>query len=91
MMNQGENQAGSNTAGLAMREKCWSERDVEQKLNALRENLLGLKSLCEMQQTALRQLMKHGHDSNGNLTTALRDVEFDHIRSHVPMALRDKP
>lgn len=80
---------------VAMREKLWTERDTEQKLEALRQELLHLSYLCHDQRKQLERLMLHQHGAHGEILAPIHGpfVLVEHPREYsgnTPMGLRDK-
>ena len=76
----------------AMREKLWTERDVAEKLDALRRELVSVYSRLQEQAACIEKLMQHRHFPEGQLAMPLvenynRPLGY---RSQVPTALRDK-
>lgn len=89
-------QAAMNMAGvagqLAMRDKLWPERDVEQKLQALRDQVVHLTHTVDWMREALQKMEQHEHGNNGLLVPP-HDRSRDHPTGyyrHIPTSLRDK-
>lgn len=76
----------------AMRERLWTERDTEQKLEALRQQVLRLTRDCNDQRATIAHLLTHQHGSNGTLLMSFESVSNgpSGYRGHMPMSLRDK-
>lgn len=78
-------------ARLASREAIWPERDINQKLEALRQQVLCLTSIIEDWRDLLSKLAVHQHSENGALVLPLRYTEERRLHSpYIPMGLRDK-
>lgn len=79
---------------LAMRDKLWPERDIEQKLSALRSEVVRLLHLNENLQQQVAFLVEHQHGPRGELLTPMPGGRINspigYQRNHVPTALRDK-
>jgi len=77
----------------AMREKTWTERDADQKLEALRAGLIyAINQIHQLQET-MDKMVRHSHDTRGVLTVELNadpQNPFGYLR-RIPMALRDEP
>ena len=75
----------------AMREPIWPERDVNGKLEALRQQVLHLISSLDACTTRLDKLLTHQHSMTGNLFVPLSDGIIERSPGHyVPMGLRDQ-
>jgi len=73
------------------REKLWTERDVEQKLEALRQQLIYLTHKTRSSRGVLDVLMRHEHGVDGRLLVPLIDSNIgSYERDRVPTALRDE-
>lgn len=77
---------------VAMRDKLWTERDAEQKLEALRQQVMQLIYVCQNQRAEINHLLRHQHGANGVLLTPFDDLSNrpPGYRGHMPMGLRDK-
>ena len=73
------------------REKLWTERDVEQKLEALRQHIIYLTDNAQSSRGVLNGLIRHEHSADGRLLVPLNDNNNGpYRRDRVPTALRDK-
>ena len=78
------------------RERLWTERDVEQQLEALRQQVLHLSSVVDDLVSHQNQMQHHQHAVSGELFVPLRawqQLDNDRRpanRRYIPMGLRDK-
>ena len=77
--------------GVAMREKYWTERDREEKLEALRDITIHLFAMCESIRDDLQRLLRHQHSANGQLMSPLEvDLVLPRNR-RIPTSLDSPP
>ena len=77
----------------AAREKIWPERDIEGKLEALRQQVLQLSFVIADWRERLARLEVHQHSASGQLLAPLGgpvDYSKPPARPYTPMGLRDK-
>ena len=79
---------------MASQERIWPERDVEQKLEALRAQVLQLSFVIDDWRERLSKLEIHQHSASGQLLAPIGGPVVDSPRPpgyrYVPMGLRDK-
>ena len=78
-----------------VRSKLWTERDAVEKLEMLREVILGMRRQMDDVVTVLKGLELHMHAPDGRILrdlTTLSDLEYgvDDRRISTPMGLRDR-
>ena len=80
-----------NSAGMAMREKLWPERNADEKFEALRECVTQLVYRLAEAESTIRKLRGHGHSPSGDIVVYLREIEgrIDHYDLRLPVGLRD--
>ncbi len=78
---------------MPMREKVWPERDVDEKLDALRCELLRLHNAVDKLREDVGELLFHEHNEIGKLTVPLvpSDCKVGGLARRQPYTLRDKP
>jgi hypothetical protein len=87
------NQQNQLSAGglLQSREKFWTERDRDEKFEALREQLvLALHDIDGLRLT-VQSLLRHQHSQNGELMTPLDGRDYPFVRHHSPVSLSLAP
>lgn len=86
------NQAGLSGGG-AMREKYWHERDRDEKLEALRDNLVQLFAAIQGCQETAQALLQHQHSASGQLMTPMdgRERPFGYSKRYIPTSLNNDP
>jgi hypothetical protein len=57
----------------ACREKIWPERGIEEKLEALRREVLWLVEQTQDQQQAIGRLLQHQHGENGAVVVPMTE------------------
>ena len=72
--------------GLTQREKCWNERDTEEKLDALRDQVQHLTCQLGHATFLIDALLKHEHGKQG-LVVPLGDSR-QRSESYIPNSLR---
>jgi len=76
---------------LAMREKYWDERTVEERLDVLRRELIELGEFASATAGMTLQLRKHRHDQrDGVLTLAIEDASVPERARGAARSLRTK-
>jgi hypothetical protein len=84
-------QTDSSIGALASREKLWTERNQDEKLEALRLELLRVLAIADASRDASRNLMRHVHGARGEILCPLDGIDGPHgYGRHIPMSLRDK-
>ena len=87
--NQQQNQAGA--GGLGQREKFWTERDREEKFEALREQLVRALHEVDGLRLTVQSLLRHQHSQSGELMTPMDGREYPFVRHHSPVSLSLAP
>jgi hypothetical protein len=82
-------QAGASAIG--QREKFWTERDRDEKFEALREQLLCALHDIDGLRLTVQSLLRHQHSQNGELMTPLDGREYPFVRHHPPVSLSLAP
>ena len=78
---------------LASRERLWTERDVEQKLEALRQQVVHLSYVIEQYNKNIDGLNIHQHAPDGRLLVPMFGASADLLGydgGRIPIGLRDK-
>ena len=83
-------QTQADIASFPSREKLWTERNQEEKLEALRQELLKTISGTQMAQEMSSRLMHHVHGLHGEILAPMDRLDGPQGRRYVPMSLRDK-
>lgn len=76
---------------IPSRERLWTERDVDQKLEALRQQIVQLTHLTYSMSDESAGMNRHEHGVDGRILVPLVDNNIrPYRRDRVPTALRDK-
>jgi len=81
-------------ANMAQREKYWTERDRDEKFEALREHTVQLLHMVANLQQTVQALLRHQHSQGGELMTPMDGHEGAyprHSAAWTPMSLSHAP
>ena len=73
--------------GLAQREKYWSERNAEEKIYALYNEVMQMRYQLTQVTTLLDEMLTHSH-ADGKVVAPINRVRHDR-EYYVPVALQD--
>lgn len=81
-------------AGMAMREKFWDEKSVEEKLEVLRQEAIWQHNMLQRIASAAHRMEEHSHATDGTLMVPLNsrrnELQGGGLRDAVPHRLRTK-
>jgi hypothetical protein len=70
------------------REKFWHERDKDERLEALRHEVIGLHHQLQIQRGQIEALLNHGHAVDGRVMQAIDCRNQQHGALWIPTSLR---
>jgi hypothetical protein len=80
-------QAGAGLNAIS-REKFWNERDKDERLEALRHEVIGLHHQVQIQRRQIEALLNHGHAVDGRVMQAIDCRNEQHPALWIPTSLR---